>query len=671
MNGIQKPSPATPVTPPDKPPDVSMPVPDFSPRGHFSVGDEVSIYGNTVKVIGLRPDGQPIYGAVPGTSTASTKPLTPQAKPQIRRGQWLRNRMLELYNDPMYKNASPDVKQYYKEKAYDKWVVPYYKHIGMTPQTKEQFVTGVPDHESGLQSFFNYLTLSGQKYAQAREVRAQRRETILESAAERSSKFLAGVSSMLNWATKSFQDTASRTLLLDRTLPKGMTDYHPYEKYFKTAENYYDQQAQHLDDMLEDRHAKGLTSTITDLATQSIFFEASGGAKAAELFKFANPRTATLGLKMAKTAWNGAVTGMFWAPTTGGKASDIPGDAASFALLDVGLKASTAAFYKTMGKFFNSEFVNKILESTATKLASGKGVTIPKAEEFAKGGDVVNQQAAEAGAARVLNEAAQKVNGGSEKGAFKRMSPRKQKALLLRLSLVAEKAKEMNLDERQELEATHLTEQEDKNKSVVPVAAKVQEKVDGIIKEAGLEPTQAKIGATLPHHNTTIDSPLQHISARISWLQNRLKSHVREDLIMSDVETIKEALRQEKQLYKQAKILQEIREGKRTVSGGSGRGEPMSPEHMAAHQDAFEQARREWQEANPGKDYASNMSALSSIMKRAEEIRQGIPAKSTIHVTPQRRFMRSGKPVVTSMPPRTRALVDELTRAEKVKLERK
>lgn len=658
MNGVQKPSPATPITPPDKPPDVSMQVPAFSPRGHFNVGDEVSIYGNTVKVVGLRPDGQPIYGAVPGTSTTSNKPLAPQAKPQIRRGQWLRNRMLELYNDPMYKNASPDVKQYYKEKAYDKWVVPYYKHIGMTPQTKEQFVTGVPEHESGLQSFFNYLTLSGQKYAQAREVRAQRRETILESAAERSSKFLAGVSSFLNWATTSAQETLTGR-------PVKQTGQEP----FKVAENYYNQQAQHLDDILEDRHAKGLTSTITDLATQGIFFEASGGAKAAEMFKFANPRTATLGLKMAKTAWNGAVTGMFWAPTTGGKPSDISGDVAGFALLDVGLKASTAAFYKTMGKFFNSEFVNKILESTATKLASGKGVEIPKEAEFAKGGDVVNQQAAEAGAARVLNEAAQKVNGGSEKGAFKRMSPRKQKALLLRLSLVAEKAKEMNLDEKQELEATHLSEQEDKNKSVVPVAAKVQEKVDGIIKEAGLEPTQAKLGATLPHHNTTIDSPLQHISARIAWLQNRLKSHVREDLIMSDVETIKEALRQEKQLYKQAKILQEIREGKRTVSGGSGREEPMSPEHMAAHQDAFEQARREWQEANPGKDYASNMSALSSIMKRAEEIRKGVPAKSTIHVPPERRFMRRGKPVVTEMLPKTKQTIEDMSRAEKVKLE--
>jgi len=121
----------------------------------------------------------------------------------------------------------------------------------------------------------------------------------------------------------------------------------------------------------------------------------------------------------------------------------------------------------------------------------------------------------------------------------------------MRLTMVTKQASDTSLSGM--FDEAMLKDGEESMQKVVPAAAKLQSEIDQVIKSHGVDPTEAKLATKLPRHQTTIDSPISHISARISFLRNQLKAADKNDLIMSEVDTLREALRQEQELYKQVK----------------------------------------------------------------------------------------------------------------------
>lgn len=503
--------------------------------GGYKVGDEVTMYGRNMRVVGTRQDGTPILDLAPiqprqqststGTQQSSSKVTTPKQQDGKKHlGMWLSNRLRGLYADPSFDKASSDVQKYYKNKAYDKWVVPYYKHINIPVMSREAFVDGTQDPEVHKRIASEYLARKSSK----------EELTILKT----SSKVLSSVSNLLS--------------TFEKFNPFGTSETRQSNiKALKTSEDYYDKQAQDLEDRIQDKGGHDLETHITQLGTQMIFFEASGGSGAANMLRVTNPAFVKAITPTIKTLWNGAVTGTLWGATTGSKVKDLPDDAATFALFDLGLSAGSAGFMKVFHKLVDSKTIAQVVEESAQDLVSGKGVVRPKVEEIVKGGDAVNKQAAKAATAKALNESAQKIAGGDTNGAFKKLGTKQQKALLTRLTMAGSVSGKFELEDQ--AKEIMLKEDESKIQQVVPAASKIQAEIDQVIAKNGTDPVKAKLGATLPRHQTTIDSPLSHISARMSFLRNQLKAAESNDLIMSEVDSIREALQQEQTLYKQVK----------------------------------------------------------------------------------------------------------------------
>jgi len=536
---------------------------------------------------------------IPAGSMPPTETQQVQARPVIKRGQWLRNRLNSLYSDPVYSKASPEVQKYYKDRAYDKWVVPYYKHIGEKPISKDTFIGGGQD--PAVRDRIAIETLAN---------KSDKEElTILKT----SSKFLSGVSNILNFAA-SFDPTL---------LPSERKNIH---EMLSTSENYYDKQAQDLEDRIQDKGGHDLATKVTALGTQAIFFEASGGNAAASALRITNPMFVKTVTPTVKTLWNGAVTGTLWGATTGSKAKELPSDAATFALMDLGLTKASSVFFKVFGKFIERSKVVQTVQEAAEDLVAGKGVIRPKVEDFVKAQEPteqipglivgkrpdrfspinVNEQASKVAVAKALNESAQKVAGGDTNGAFKRLSPKEQKALLMRLTMVTKQSSESTLDSI--FSGAMLKDAEEQMKTVVPAAAKIQGEIDQVIKSHGVDPTEAKLATKLPRHQTTIDSPISHISARMSFLRNQLKAADKKDLIMSEVDTLREALRQEQDLYKQVKA----RSQQSTAHGSGG----ISPE----------EAKR------PGQHYVVSKGG-TTVTRHGKEFDPGGITQGSTHVT--------------------------------------
>lgn len=464
--------------------------------------------------------------AVPGAiPLQQSQPITQtQSKPTMKRGQWLRNRLNSLYSDPVYSKASPDVQKYYKDKAYDKWVVPYYKHIGEKPMSKDTFISGGQDPK--VRDRIAIETLAN---------RSDREEL---SVLQASTKFLGGVSNLLNF--------------VDSFNPFETKEERRYmHNVLATSENYYLKQQQDLEDRIQDKGGHDIYTKVAEVGTASIFFEAFGGHAVAKALQITNPSFVKAVTPTIKTLWNGAVTGTLWGATTGSKASELPDDAATFALADLGLSKASSVFFKLFNKFVDKGLVTQTIQEAASDLVEGKGVIKPKVEDIVKGGSEVNKQASKAATAKLLNEMAQKLEGGETNGAYKKLSPKQQKALLMRLTMVGKQSSEFTLDKI--FDESMLRDSEESMQRVVPAAAKVQAEIDQVIKSHGVDPTEAKLATKLPRHETHIDSPLQHISARISFLRNQVKNAEKNDLIMGEIDTLREALRQEQELYKQVK----------------------------------------------------------------------------------------------------------------------
>lgn len=564
----------------------SLAIPEFSPRPEgFKVGDNLTMYGHNMRVVGTRPDGSPILDLADFKPSVQGSSQTKTGQP-VKRGQWLRNRLNSLYSDPVYSKANSDVQKYYKDKAYDKWVVPYYKHIGEKPMSKDTFISGGQD--PSVRDRIAIETLSN---------KSEREElTVLKT----SSKFLSGVSNILNFAAS-----------IDPFLLKEDRAY--TQKILSTSENYYDKQAQDLEDRIQDKGGHDLSTKVTAIGTEAIFFEAFGGHAAAKALQITNPSFVKAVTPTIKTLWNGAVTGTLWGATTGSKAKELPEDAANFALVDLGLTKASAVFFKLFNKFVDHGLVTQTIQEAASDLVEGKGVVKPKVEDIVKGGSEVNKQASKAAAAKILNEMAQKLEGGETNGAYKKLSPKQQKALLMRLTMVGKQSSEFTLDKV--FDEAMLKDGEEQMQKVVPAASKIQGEIDQVIKSHGVDPTEAKLGAKLPRHETHIDSPLQHISARISFLRNQIKGAEKNDLIIGEIDTLREALSQEQNLLKEARA-------KRAVMKKGQTARAVGNADDASHRAAYEQARQEFQQQNPGEDY-TKFSNLSKIMKRADELQRG------------------------------------------------
>lgn len=569
----------------------SIPIPVASPRSTgYKIGDEVSMYGKSFKVAGLRPDGSPILDMEPvstqATGGTSKKPLSPTTTPQtststFKRGKWLSNRLSSLYNDPTYKRASSDIQDYYKRQAYNKWVVPYYKHIKLDPPSLDNFLKGqsISSSEANIRDRIE---------RQSRQ--NQRQQLAMVGTTDRA---IAGMSSLLGHL--------SDVLPVTQLLPSQSFD--PVRQFAKTGEDYYDRQAQDMEDRIQDLGGHNLGTRTSQLVASAAMFEATGAAKGANFFKIANPRTAEYSTRLLKSIWNGAVTGMFWGASTGTKPKDLHEDAENWALF--GILGATGTKFVQFLRAFTKVAPPAVVQSTINDAAKGlltDGVIAPKQETFDINNVQSNQQAATAGVARVLNIMAwqaqhteetflnqrsmitRSVGGGTRgipvtqdifdekltQGAFKKLTEREQKEVVTKLFSMLSTSQDIAQHDLSKSVAPQLLEEQENNaKQIAPSVAQTQQSVNQFIQKTvpNGDVTKMKLGAILPHHNTNIRSPLGQVAARMSWLRSQLN---REGLSGAERLAIQDALDDEKKLFKRVKEIQIPRDLSTFIKQGGG-----------------------------------------------------------------------------------------------------
>lgn len=533
---------------------------------------------------------------IPGsTSTEPTKSNWFFKQPSTIKGRhigvWLSSKFNDLYKDPAFARANSDVQSYYKKQAYNKWVVPYFNHIGKeVPLTEEEFLA-----QKDL-SKYDWKTgsiLKDVKAIQNEQIEKAYKDSFGEPLGKRliktglainkqTDKTISGIVNLLATITepiatpeesiqlqalKRFKPGSPETAAYQSRLNQKLEDRRQNSLYgkFKTSEEYWDNQAVEMENRIQDLGGHTLQTRIAELGTQVLFFEATGASKASEALRFANPKTADYATKLLKAEWNGAVTGLFYGASSGTKAKDLHDDMTTFMLFGAAGTTGTKMlqFLKTFGKVTTPEVAKTVITSTAKKLLTGEGVSIPSEESLAKATPEVNQQAAEAGIAHSLNSAAlalysQEIKSGlgavatpEINEAFKKLTPQQQKNVITRLFGALSDAHNVGkFDLSQALAPTALMEEEAKIAQVVPAAQKIQQFVDNYVKQSGADPIQAKIGAILPHHNTTEDSPIAHVAARMSWLRRQAENP---DITAAQRFDFKSALEDESKLYKQIK----------------------------------------------------------------------------------------------------------------------
>lgn len=456
---------------------------------------------------------------------------------------WLNNKLATLYNDPIYKQGNSDVQAAYKRKAYDKWVVPFFKKTGKDNPWK------TPDE------FINPTTLTKRLYTeQQKDIKSKQGEKQQAAMVGATDKAIAGISSFLNTIGTTTENLWFHGQPTENKIPA-----------LKESEQYYDKQAQIMEERVQGLGGHDIRTRASQVIAESALFEATGAAKGAKLFQLANPRTADYATRLLKAGWNGAVTGLFWGTSTGTKPQDLHEDASTFALLGM-TGASGTALYKFLRTFTRSappETIQAVITEAATKLTSKEGVLVPREKSFDINKPLDNRTAATAGIAQTLNTMAAQVSGSQEiNGAFQQLTPKQQKLVLTRLfGALSQFHNEETFNLMKQLEPLRLQEQEQNARQVAPVVQQVQESIDKFIKErvpdVATKPeelSRMKTGAVLPHHVTNENSPIQHISARMSWLRSQLK---RTDLSGADRDIFQTSLNEEKELYKKVKTAKE------------------------------------------------------------------------------------------------------------------
>lgn len=508
----------------------------------------------------------------------STNVVTPNVSQP--KGEWLRLRLDTLYKSDRYTKGNQDTKNFYKRKAYDKWVVPFYQktYNQKPPFSQEEFLSN-EKFQKRLQSeqFWERSRIQDQKN--------------FFSALRSTDKSLAGISSYVAAITAPTQDHIEyrpKPGALHNTPRFHAVESEPYlvkgspdtsiHKAAVTSEKYWDEQAQDMEDRIQSLGGHNFATRVSGLIADAGMFEATGASKASSIFRIANPRTLDYTERLLRAEWNGAVTGFFWGASTGTKPQDIHEDISTFALFGVAGATGTQAlkFLTSFSKVAPLQVVQSTVNKAVESLLKD-GIEVPKQSTFNPSNIQQNEQMATAGVAKVLNTIAYGVEhqspvgelarptiapptelkGSDLNGAFKRLTPSQQKLVVTRLFGALSTYQQKGQQElTKQVGVEFLKEEEQKAIEANPMAKQVQQEVNQFIQERipGQDPTQSKIGAILPHHNTSIDSPIHHISGRMSWLRQQLR---KEGLSSEDRKVLQQSLDDEKKIYSKVKEMKQ------------------------------------------------------------------------------------------------------------------
>jgi Ni,Fe-hydrogenase maturation factor len=303
-----------------------------------------------------------------------------------------------------------------------------------------------------------------------------------------------------------------------------------------------------------------------------VFFEATGAAKGAKVLQVANPRTAGFLIKSAKASWNTAVGFGLWSASQGEEPKDIAESTATGAVLgpfgkmlqtmfkfggrdvakvvinDAVNKASEGhgSYFPTDKKLTPEELsskINELLKSVKDTEAAHKAKTVPFAEVVSISPLTPESKVASSAISIRLHELAKDKYGKT----FDKLPWIQQRGIINKFmanDALAAQIAANNEKPSAEVLHTMIKEQQDKLNQVSPTAAEVDKKVGEFVKASGQEPIVQKIKATMPHHNTSINSLTKDVHARISFLSNQLRSEKNE----ASKEEIRQAIKEEKGL---------------------------------------------------------------------------------------------------------------------------
>jgi hypothetical protein len=420
------------------------------------------------------------------------------------KGKWLKDKLSSLYNDPKYKTASPEQQKAWKSLAYDKWVDPYYKQILKTnAPTKEEWLS---NHGAHVPTFHEKAIAFGTNLD--KEIGLHTMKTTTDITAG----LLRNVADGLDYVSNTF----ANTIPLANVVRKGSQFV---EKKGEDWQLRLDSQ-HNMSPGSKPAFKNDIPGRMSELGTQAIFFEATGAGKAAKIFNVANPKTAGLALQMAKASWNGAVDFAAWSASQGETPSEIGKSAVSGAVLGGVLKTGQRVgldplfgVLKSIFKWGGKDATQHIISEALIKISGTELKTSsPLSEQSRKVSTI---------AATELD----KYSVEKFKRPFKDLGYiQKQHVLNKLLAITVDAAQSAKTEGMpKQLIQAQAKEQDELMAAIFPEAKASQQKVEEFVKQSGLEPQSTKLLATLPHHNTTIDSPWKHLQARASFLRNKAR----------------------------------------------------------------------------------------------------------------------------------------------------
>jgi hypothetical protein len=492
------------------------------------------------------------------------------------KGKWLKDKLTSLYNDPKFKDASPEQQKAYKSLAYEKWVSPYYTKVLKTnAPPKEDWLTRGGAHEI---TFLEKMRSFGTNLDKEVSLHTMKTTTNVTAG------LLRNVADGLDYISTTMANTS------------------PVAEVVRKSSQFVEKKGEEWQGRIEDQHREthggkdlsfknDIPGRIAELGTQAIFFEATGAAKAAKLFNVANPKTAALALQIAKASWNGAVDFAAWSASQGEKPSEIGASAVSGAVLGGVLKTGQRAgldplfgllknSFKWGGKEATQQIISKAIQEAADRSEeygstdksyrpSGwiHDIPAPHSSVFDpdfKPDSPLSEQSRKA--STIAASELEKYSVSKFGRPFKELGYIQRAHVLNKLlAVTADAAKSASTEgmPKQIIQA-QAKETDEMMAAIFPEAAASQKKVEEFVKQSGLEPQSTKLLASLPHHNTTIDSSWKHLQARASFLKSRLRTAKG-----AEREAILKAYNEEFALMKEKATREKATKSKGTVGGAA------------------------------------------------------------------------------------------------------
>lgn len=455
-------------------------------------------------------------GAPTGKQAITKKPLE-ISDITTQKGKWLRDKLSSLYTDPKYKTASPEQQKAYKELAYTKWVQPYYTKVLKTnAPTKEDWLTGSTHLFEGTPIKDRPIESAYKKAGAEIGLHTMKATTDITS----------GLLHDLSYVGRVMD-----SLVGDDERKPGEKNL---EQVFEAGSQAIKKKGEDWQGRLDDLHnapkegekpkfTKDVPGRLAELGTGAVFFEATGAGKAAKVLNVKNVKTAALAYQMAKASWNGAVDYGLWSASQGDKPKEVVESFGTGGVLGPAAKLAQRGaldplfgllkdLFKWGGKDATQQVINEAVTKALTKIEA-----TPSPETSA-----LNEQSRKA--STIAATSLDKYSMEKFKKPFKELGYIQKAHVLNKLLAVtadaAETAKREGMPKQ--LVQAQAKEQDELMAQIFPEAKASQQKVEEFVKQSGLEPQSTKLLATLPHHNTTIDSPMKHIQARVSFLKGRL-----------------------------------------------------------------------------------------------------------------------------------------------------